>query len=241
MRITDRCVGCAQCIPYCPHEAISITESRKAIIDEQKCTECFVCYRAYVCPVDAIEESKLSWPRTLRLAFGSVLRVHEETGIPGRGTEEMKTNDVTGRFKPGEVGFSVDIGRPGLGTTFVDVEKVTTAMAEVGVEFEPMNPVTFLMKDKRKGLLRDDIKRELIHSCVAEFKTNVENTPKVINALQEVAKRIDTVFSVGCCSVTKPDGSTQVKAILDQIGIQCRPNGKTNIGLGRPLFHQEVR
>jgi hypothetical protein len=37
---------------------------------------------------------------------------HESTGIEGRGTEEVKTNDVTGRVNIGEVGFTIESEGP---------------------------------------------------------------------------------------------------------------------------------
>ena len=43
---------------------------------------------------------------------------HESTGVEGRGTEEVKTNDVSGRVKMGEVGFTIELGRPGVGVRF---------------------------------------------------------------------------------------------------------------------------
>ena len=33
---------------------------------------------------------------------------HESTGVHGRGTEEVKTNDVSGRVGPGEAGFTIE-------------------------------------------------------------------------------------------------------------------------------------
>jgi len=230
----EKCIGCIACIPYCPMHAISMVAGNKAKIDLEKCTECYACLRASVCPTDAIEEEPLTWPRSLRLVFGSVQTEHKETRVPGRGTEEMKTNDVTGRFSDGEVGFSVDIGRPGVGATFVDVEKIAMEIARVGVEFEMMNPITYLMVDKKTGRLQEEIKREKIHSCVMEFKTNVEKIPEVVQVLNKAATKVNTVFSVGCCCKIGMNGEIAAKNCLDRYRIYYRPNGKTNIGLGRP-------
>ena len=216
--------------------AISMVAENKAKIDLEKCTECHVCFRASVCPTDAIEETPLTWPRSLREVFGNVPIEHKETRVPGRGTEEMKTNDVTGRFGDGEVGFSVDIGRPGVGATFTDIETIATEIAAIGVEFEPMNPVTYLMIDKNTGRLQEEIKKERVHSCVMEFKTNVERVPEVVQALNRAASKVNTVFSVGCCCRVGADGEIAAKKYLDRNHISYRPNGKTNIGLGRPAL-----
>jgi NAD-dependent dihydropyrimidine dehydrogenase PreA subunit len=230
----EKCVGCAKCVPLCCGEAIQPL-GEKYIIDQEKCVECYLCLTSGICPVDAFEEVQLTWPRILRHTFSSVCAAHKGTGIEGRGTEEMKTNDVTGRYRRGEVGFTVDVGRPGVGTTFEDVEKIAMAVARVGVEFEKINPTTRLMVDVATGRLRDDIKRERVLSCILEFKTHEANLLSIVNTLRNVATRVNTVFSVGCICRCRPDGTPPVKAVLDKEGIFYRPNGKTNIGIGRPL------
>ena len=235
MRISqEKCVGCMKCLPFCCSEAIKEVE-RKCVIDEDRCVECYVCLRSEICPVDAFEEVPLKWPRILRHKFSSVITVHKGMGIEGRGTWEMKTNDVTGRYQPGDVGFTVDVGRPGIGTTFRDVEKISMAVARIGVKFEKLNPTAKLMSDITSGKFREDIKKERVLSCVLEFKTEEQHLLSVINTLKDVAQNVDTVFSVGCICRCKPDGMPPVKAILDEAGIFYLPNGKINIGLGRPL------
>ncbi|MFB0563663.1 MAG: indolepyruvate ferredoxin oxidoreductase subunit alpha [Candidatus Lokiarchaeia archaeon] len=235
MRINlEKCIGCMECIPYCPARAI-IATGNKCIVDEGRCFECYVCLTSGICPADAFEKIVLKWPRILRHIFSSVAMIHKGTGIDGRGTAEMKTNDVTGRYRHGEVGFTVDVGRPGVGASFEDIEKISMAVARVGVAFEQMNPVTRLMRDKATGRFREDTKMERILSCVLEFKTEDTKAISVINALNDVSKLVDTVFSVGCICRCRPDGTIPIKNMLDKAGIFYRPNGKTNIGLGRPL------
>src|SRR5512132_2537998 len=109
-----------------------------------------------ICPTDAIVPEELSWPRIVRRAFSDPQVPHESTGIHGRGTAEVKTNDVTNRVKEGEAGFVVEFGRPGIGARFRDIERVTRALAALGVFFEPMNPVTTLMSDVKTGTIRPD-------------------------------------------------------------------------------------
>jgi len=155
--------------------------------------------------------------------------------MEGRGTEEMKTNDVSGRFGPGEVGFTVDVGRPGVGTTFEDVERISMAVAVIGVRFEPMNPVTRLMADLRTGRFKDHIRKERVLSCILEFKADEAGLLEIVHALETVAGEVDTVFSVGCISRCRPDGTAPAKEILERAGVFHEPNGKVNVGLGRPL------
>ena len=63
----------------------------------------------------------------------------------------MKTNDVTNRVGIGEVGYVVEFGRPTVGVRFRDIETMTQALAAIGIEFEPKNPVTHMMTDTRHG------------------------------------------------------------------------------------------
>src|SRR5438045_3759242 len=106
----DKCVACGNCVPVCPMGAIHIDPSLgRATVDQDQCVECFACYRGMskehlnptmvrmirkaarlfrfrfdpepdICPTDAITPQELAWPR-----------------IHGRGTAEVKTNDVTAR------------------------------------------------------------------------------------------------------------------------------------------------
>ena len=51
----------------------------------------------------------------------------------------MKTNDVTGRVGPGDVGFTIELGRPGVGVRFRDIQEMSRALAAAGVAFEKKN------------------------------------------------------------------------------------------------------
>ncbi len=199
-------------------------------VDEDACVECYVCYRSKICPEEAFQKVPPKWPRQLRHQFSSVKEEHA-TGIAGRGTEEVKTNDVTGRYGFGEVGFTVDVGRPGVGTLLCDVEKITKAIAEVGVEFEPKNPLTILVVNKERGVLSEQIINERVLSCIIEFKVPESKFFDVVNALENVANNINTVFTVGCISRVKPNGEIPIKNLMDKAGIFYRPNGKINLGL----------
>ena len=106
----ELCTGCGQCVPYCPVNAIRL-EDDVSVIDFDECAECGCCLRMADCPVDAIYQQELTWPRTVRSILSDPLTVAEESGISGRGTEEMKTNECTGRFKLGMVGIGIEVGR----------------------------------------------------------------------------------------------------------------------------------
>lgn len=157
------------------------------------------------------------------------------TRMAGRGTEEVKTNEVTGRVKPGEVGLALDFGRPAISTSFKDVEKVFMALVKLGVEFEKENPLNMLF-DWTTGRLKDDRLREVrAYQPIIECKFPIEKTEVVLNTLREVVKEIDTVVSVGLASTVRVDGTIPIFNILDRLGIPYKPNMKINMGLGRPL------
>ncbi len=236
----ESCIGCETCILYCPMEAITLDDEGVAEIDREECVECGVCLRSVNCPTDAIVETVHPWPRSVRATFSNPLFEHKETRIPGRGTEEMKTNDVTGRFKWGEAGVAIELGRPGIGTRFHDVQKVTRAMAEFGVQFESQNPVTFLLADPKRGEIAPEVLNEKVLSAIVEFTVERNQLPAILTRLGDVAKEVDTVFSVDLICKVEPDGSVPTIAVMKDLGIPISINGKSNCGLGRPLFMEKV-
>lgn len=228
------CTGCGQCLKYCPMKAIKIVQ-HKAEIDESLCAECEVCVRIKACPNGAFEPpTELRWPRSIRSIFSNPLTEFKETGVTGRGTEEMKTNDVTDRFKPGYLGIAVDVGRPNVGTSLRDVEVITSAVAPLGVSFEEKNPVTYLMKDRKTGRLNPEVLQERVISAVVEFTIPEDRLHSVLHALREAAGLVDTVFSVGVIKRVTEDPSSLSLPLGDDLReFQVRPDSKVNVGLGR--------
>jgi len=235
------CTGCGECLDYCCVDAVRMAEG-VATVDLELCVECSVCKRSRVCPTDAFVEQELEWPRSIRSIFSNPLTCFAETGVTGRGTEEMKTNEVTGRFGRDEAGIAIDIGRPNVGTSLADVEKLAMAVAKVGVEFEPLSPITLLMADTRTGVLREDVKAERVLSAVIECKAKPEKLPRVVQALREMEDQVDTVYTVGVISRVAEDGRTVLlQSLLESAGIRVRPNGKVNLGLGRPRAEGDIQ
>jgi hypothetical protein len=147
----------------------------------------------------------------------------------------MKTNDVSGRYRHGRAGIAIEMGRPGVGTRFRDVQKVARALAPLGVRFEERNPLTDLMADKSMGTFGDDILDEKVLSCILEFDLSLQMVAPVLARLKEVAKDIDTVFAVDLISIVEKDGSIPTIDAARRASVEVSSNGKTNVGLGRPL------
>jgi hypothetical protein len=139
----------------------------------------------------------------------------------------------------------VEFGRPGVGVWFREIEKMSTALAKLGVTFEKKNPVTSLMTDTSTGQLREDILNEKVLSAILELKTNVERTEEIIRAVWVVEKQIDTVVTIGVGTRCDENGDEDVVApVLEKLGYTLN-RAKTNIGLGRisneaPAAQQET-
>lgn len=241
----DKCIGCKRCFPYCPMGRIQTFHKHDAIpgrvyieIDQDKCTDCGVCVRANICPVKALQQPVEGWPREIRGILSNPLIEFKGSQVPGRGTEEMKTNDVKGSFLPGEVGVGVELGRPGIGSYFRDVEIVSMALmgADIGYELANENPVTHFMSDKKTGKLRDDVLGEKATSAIIEGKCKLERLPEALKALEEAAKKVDTVFTVEVITKVTQEGEVPIKAVLEEAGYWYSINSKNNMGLGEPAF-----
>jgi len=235
MRINDElCIGCAKCLKFCPMQAISIL-NKKAVINLDLCAECGVCFRLGICEKNAFcPEESLPWPRSLRSIFSNPVTVFKETGCTGRGTEEMKTNDVTNRFKNSSIiGFAVDIGRPNVGCQIKDAQVITRVLAPLDVEFEKSNPLSYLMKDYKTGDILDEVLDERVVSCIVEFSVPIDKAPQVMDALMQVENSVDTVFSISVICRVDDDLSIPVIPILEQSGYRVKKSVKTNVGLGR--------
>src|SRR6202162_669487 len=168
----DKCVACGNCTYVCPMGAIYIDPViKRATVDRNECVECYACFNGLsqehlnptlvrtlrklfqmvrlrfdpepdVCPTASFESVEFQWPRVVRRALSDPRVPHESTGVQGRGTEEVKTNDVSGRVRVGEVGFTIEFGRPGVGVRMREIQEMCWALANAGVAFEKKNPVT---------------------------------------------------------------------------------------------------
>ena len=262
----DKCVACGNCTYVCPMGAIYIDPvAKRAKINRDECVECYACYNGLsqehlppktvratrkamrallmrfepdpdICPTAAFEPDELSWPRVVRRAFSDPRVPHESTGIAGRGTEEVKTNDVSNRVGIGEVGFTVEFGRPGVGARFHQIQEMSRALAKIGVRFEPNNPVTTLMTDVTTGDIREDILNEKVLSAILELKVSIDRAEEIIRVVWEVEKRIDTIVVMGVGVRCDENGEENVMMpVLQKLGYNPQ-RAKTNLGLGWPAL-----
>lgn len=259
----NKCVACGNCTYVCPMGAIYIDPAiGRATVNRDECVECYACFNGLsqehlnptmvrtirgifkmmrvrfdpepdVCPTAAFAPEELTWPRVVRRAFSDPRVPHESTGIEGRGTEEVKTNDVSGRVKVGEVGFTVELGRPGVGVWFRQIQEMAWELARAGVSFEQRNPITTLMSDVATGTIREDVMNEKVLSAILEIKVPVERTEEIVRLVQDVEKRLDTVVALGVATRCDEDGEERIVAPkLERLGYKLE-RAKTNAGLGR--------
>ena len=228
-----KCIGCGVCLVICPLSAISLLK-KKAVIDQNICVECGVCKRSNICPQDAFVEEDLKWPRSFRKVLSDPVTIFETTRITGRGTEEMKTNDVTNRYNEDEYGLSIDVGRPNVGTSIREIEKFTRKLATLGVMFEEENPITSIVKEPKTGEIREEMLDQNLMSGIIEFKIPREKLKTVLKILRKIEPEIETVFTIGIITkFSEEDGSLPVITELESNGYCIAPQAKINIGLGR--------
>lgn len=235
----EKCIGCKTCMMYCSVDAIEYKpEAKKCWINPETCTECYVCLRMKVCPREAIVLSPLDgYYKEFQHVISDPVENHGVTGVTGRGTEEAKTNDVSGRVRRGEIGFCIDMGRPGMGVYLRDAEKVAMACAAAGLKLAPPSetPLAALMTDVATGKLQEECHNYRLLSVIIEGKCKEENAKNVLLALKEVEKKIDTVFSLGLILRVDEQGHTNALDCLAELGIDFPHRGKVNVGLGKPL------
>jgi ferredoxin len=244
----DECVECSNCYRSLRSEGRNPTLVRAV---RRLLASVHLAYRAPldVCPTGALVPPSLKWPRFVRRAFSdpeahrTSAQFDADTGAPfaafgGRGTGEIKNNDVTGRLRRGDVGFVIELGRPGLGARLADFQKVTRALAPLDVLFEPENPLTLLIMDRKTGNMDPSVLNEKVLSAIIEVRARDSQVAAVLKALMDVEPELDTVMSVGIAARCAADGSIPYEGAVRESGLRLSPNGKCNVGLGRPLFEE---
>jgi ferredoxin len=232
------CVGAGECVPVCPMGAIDVEGRETARIDPNECAECGTCTRSRICPEDAIKEGELSWPRVLRAVFSNPLAEHESTGVPGRGTEGIKTNDTTTRYRSGSMGVFVELGRPALGARFLEAERVVKKFTAHGFPVVEDNPVVELIADQKTGALDPRILDEKAISILIEFIVPDTRREELMTMLAELGEEVTTVFNVSVALQADEDGRSPLPRLFGR-GTWSLPNGKVNLGLAYDIAKGE--
>lgn len=227
-----RCFNCGDCVTICPVDAIRLKDSVISI-DQYRCVECGVCWRTHVCLTSVFEPEELTWPRVLRAMFSDPATEHRQTGLAGRGMEEIKTNDVRRLYVDDLVGVSAEIGRPGIGASFHDVQHITLAMAECGAQFTANNPMAELIVDPIRGLLRSDILDERILSVILEYLVPEADLEQTLRGLVDVSSRLSVPVLISIAGAYTADGVASYQRVLEEMALVCLPTGKINIGFMR--------
>ena len=235
----EKCIACLECMDFCTMNCIAEDEE-SVVIDQDECVECGVCLRADVCPTDAIymPEEAQQYPRKIRAQFSDPGVQYPELKQGGRGTEEMKTNDVTGRYRRGEYGMALEFGRPGIGTRLSEIEKVLKVLLSMNVEVEKNNPVFLLLEDEKTGKMKPEVLQEKVLSAILEFKIRENQLEETVKTLLPVLEQVETVVSWGLATRFAEDGTLPVRSKLTELGLPARPNAKINMGLGRPIVEE---
>ena len=131
--------------------------------------------------------------------------------------------------------MAVEVERPGVSARLEDLEKIAVALAKIGVEFEPKNPVTFLFADVKTGRLKPEVRKEKVLSAIIEFVVRPERLRPVLRALRDIAGGIDSVFSLDLISFPEESEKGPALSIVKVMGFPVYPNGKVNLGLGKVL------
>ncbi len=202
-------------------------------IDPNECSECGTCTRANKCPTDSITSVKLEWPRVIRETFSNPLAVHATTLVTGRGTEGIKTNDSQNRYKRGEIGVFIEVGRPVLGGRFEDVEKIVMAFKEHGYDVIPENPIASFIDDPKTGALKPEILNEKVISCVIEFILPDDAAAVMITMIAALSREVKSVFSLSVALRADRKGRSPFEKLFGT-QIYRLPNAKSNIGVVQP-------
>ena len=228
----ELCQKCLNCRPVCPVGAIGV-KNKEVVIDYETCVECGVCRRINICPEGAIKQVEpIPYPRIIRAIFSDPTIKHESTGVSGRGTEEMKTNDITNNFVEGKIGFSIELGRPGVGAYLSDLEKVVKQLKRMKVDFARDNPVMDLIVDQQSGALRPEVLNEKVLSAIAEFIIEEDRAIEFITEIKDfLSRELDSVATVSVISKADANGDCPFRETLRSAGHEVYPNGKVNIGL----------
>jgi len=231
----EKCIGCKACHPYCPVSAIFALEHDSSIeseINQDDCVECGACLRSEICAQDAIFMPDLEWPRVVRAQFGNPYfhpKIREGVPLP----PEIKTNDITARITDEVTEIVIEMGRPGISTSFLDVQKVCTALVLAGVALHPGSALATVMEDLASARIKADVLGERALNVMIHGRIQNNGLHAALEAVKRVSGEIETCFSLSLVSRLAADSETAALSSAQAAGFNVRPHAKINIGLGR--------
>lgn len=226
----DLCIGCGLCVPYCITGAISLKEG-KAVVNGDKCVLCNSCVRAVPCPIEgAISASP---PESLDESGSLATHLSDVITVQPRRFITNEFPQVLRNIK--EVAFLIELGRPGQISTLNEMRKVIGALRKIDIELSYSSARWDTMLGRKiKNLLSEQrvakkdeklLNVKWICGPMLGFQVDQGDVPRVIEALEGVAKDLDTVMSVNVTQKFDTDGTISVMKTLEKIGIEYRPNG----------------
>jgi hypothetical protein len=128
----------------------------------------------------------------------------------------------------------IELGRPALGTRFVDVERVVKKFTAHGHTLVSDNPVAGLINDPARGTLMPEVLKEKAISVLVEFILPESAVSALHTLLDELAGEVKTVFSVSIALRAEPDGTSRIEDLFGGEVFRL-PNGKVNLGLAQDI------
>lgn len=227
MKVSDSCIGCKECLPYCTQGAIFMAEEEQAAINRDLCVECGVCIDTDICPVSAFEEDADEIAK-FKKPFGRLLSKHlDESSVKKGEGYDVKTNDVTGIIPKNKVAMRLELNRPRGGLRFGDAEQLKDEMERLGWDFE--------FSSRSRGDLEADrlgtVANQRILTCHLEFVLDPEDIPKVVNeAVRFITER---GFWVSINVAGLADTIDHTQKVLKAADLKIEPVAKVNLGMGR--------
>ena len=209
-------------------------DGRVMTIREQDCCDCGNCLRCSDCPTGALHESPDSYlpPREVRRFFSDPTPIHTSTGVPGRGTEECKTNDVRGFVKGDRIGVLIEFGRPGRGARLSQVEPTLRDQAHRGRTIVSSNPLHELLADPAAGRLEAEYRDQLVLSVIVEYLLRVGELDDLLAGLRGTLDNCGTAAAVSVIYCPEETVEEAICSSLLDHGFSFGASAKVNVGLG---------
>ena len=163
-------------------------------------------------------------PRLIRRVFSETRRRAQIDGHQRPRHRRSQNQRRESRVGIGEVGYTIEFGRPGVGVRFRDIQEMTRALAKLDIVFEAKNPISHLMTDKSSGTLRADILDEkILFRDRRDFAARLDRVEAVCETVSAVNERIDTVTAVGISNPLRRAGRRQVaRAVAGRSRLRLR-------------------